>query len=331
MTDNSTRTALVTGATSGLGYESARQFAAKGYGRVIVTGRTPRKAELARDSLTRETGRDVFESLAIDLSIASSVAAAAAELRARSNQIDALILNAGIVSGNGQERTPDGFDLTIASSLVGHHVLTMHLLDDGLLAPRARIVIAGSEAARGDVPTFSPTDLPALAANQFAGDLSAAAAAMLKGEQPSRYKASTTYANAKLFVAWWAAVLADKLPDGMAVNAVSPGSAPNTLAVRNATWFRRHVMVQVLKHAPERLGLGASVAKAASRYLEATTWGSSRSGHFYASAPKKMTGPLHRVELAHVVDRASAEAAWNALVRVASAFHAASADARSTT
>ena len=254
MTDNSTRTALVTGATSGLGYEAARQLAEKGFGRVIVTGRTNEKAQRAQTDLAHETGRNVFEPLAVDLSISSSVRSAAAELRRRGHEIDAIILNAGMVGRGELERTPDGFELTMASSLVGHHILTMRLLEDELLAPRARIVIAGSEAARGDVPTFTPTDVRALAEGSFGGDLIAASAAMLRGDRPTRHKASTTYANTKLFVAWWAAVLADRLPAGMAVNAVSPGSAPDTQADRNATWFMRNVMVRVFKLAPKRLG-----------------------------------------------------------------------------
>lgn len=319
MTDRSTRTALVTGATSGLGYEAAKQLASKGYGRVIVTGRNARKAEQARESLARETGRNVFEALAVDLSIASSVHTAAIELSERGHEIDTAILNAGMVGNGTLDRTPDGFEVTMASSLVGHHVLTMLLLENGLLAPRARIVIAGSEAARGDVPTFTPTDVRGLADSRFDGNLEAAASAMLRGEQPPKHKASTTYANAKLFVAWWASALADRLPDGMAVNAVSPGSAPDTQADRNATWFMRNVMLRVFKLAPKRLGLAASVETAAARYLEATTWAASRSGDFYASAPKKMTGPLHRVELPHVVDRGAAEAAWRALVELTDA------------
>ena len=316
MKDNSTRTALVTGATSGLGYEAARQLAEMGYGRVIVTGRTKEKARRASEDLARVAGRNVFEGLTVDLSISSSVRSAAAELRKRGHTIDAVILNAGMVGRGDLERTPDGFELTIASSLIGHHILTMLLLEDDVLAARARIVIAGSEAARGDVPTFSPTDVRALAHDSFGGDLVAAASAMLRGDQPTRHKASTTYANTKLFVAWWATALAERLPDGMTVNAVSPGSAPDTQADRNATWFMRNVMVRVFKLAPKRLGLAASVETAAARYLEAITWDASRSGDFYASAPKKMTGPLHRVESPHVIDRTTAEAAWTALVEL---------------
>jgi hypothetical protein len=55
-------------------------------------------------------------------------------------------------------------------------------LAQDLLAPDARIVIAGSEAARGDVPTFTPVDLPSYTAKHFAGDLEAAATSLIRQE-----------------------------------------------------------------------------------------------------------------------------------------------------
>lgn len=61
------RTALVTGATSGLGFEAAAQLAALDQGQVIVTGRSRQKARHARDELSRRSGRDVFESLELDV------------------------------------------------------------------------------------------------------------------------------------------------------------------------------------------------------------------------------------------------------------------------
>jgi len=64
---NSTKTALVTGATSVLGFEAAIHIAQEGYGRVIITGRSTEKAEAAAKALAERTGTDVFQPLALDL------------------------------------------------------------------------------------------------------------------------------------------------------------------------------------------------------------------------------------------------------------------------
>ena len=76
-------------------------------------------------------------------------------------------------------------------------------------------------------------------------------------------------------------------------------------------------MMPVMKRAPKRLGMAAPVAVAAERYIEATKYGPEVSGQFFASAPKKMTGKLHRVDLPHVNDRVSRDAAYKATVAVA--------------
>lgn len=317
--------ALVTGATSGLGFAAAAQLPERGYRRIIVTGRTAARAEAARRRLVEQTGRDQFEALALDLSKPASVQAAVRQLAdglqptGGRMTVDYLLANAGMVSGQGREITDAGVELTFASSLVGHHQLTMGLLDRDLLASRARIVIAGSEAARGDLPTFTPTDLAALAGKHYRGDLEAAAEALIRGTAPGRYKPGNTYADTKLFVAWWAAALARRLPAGMAVNAVSPGSAPDTAADRNMNFFMKRIMVPVMKAMPKRLGMAADTPTAAARYLDVAEYPADVSGEFFASAPKKVTGPLHRVELDHVHVEANQEAAWRALTRVAAA------------
>ncbi|MEL7206739.1 MAG: SDR family NAD(P)-dependent oxidoreductase, partial [Actinomycetota bacterium] len=234
--------ALVTGATSGLGYETARQLAAAGHQPVFVTGRTPERAAEAATTLAQATGAAVFRPVALDLGDPAHVAAAAHALAAAEEPLRTVVLNAGRVGGPTLERTAVDEEITFASSLTGHHRLTMALLAAGALAPSARLVIAGSEAARGDVPTFSPVE-PAAVADQFDGDLVAAADALIRHRTPDRYKPGNVYATAKLFVAWWAAALARRLPAGMTVNAVSPGSAPDTAAVRHANFFMRHVML----------------------------------------------------------------------------------------
>lgn len=319
---NSPRTAIVTGATSGLGFESAIHLAQEGYGRVIVTGRSTERATAAARTMAERTGMDVFEPLALDLNSSESVALAIAELADRGGAISVLILNAGMVGGSQLVRTAENVEITFASSLIGHHQLTMGLLEAALVAPNARIVIAGSEAARGDVPTFTPVDLPSYATRSFEGDLEAAATSLIRHDGPLKYKPAAVYATAKLFVAWWASSLADRLPEGTTVNAVSPGSAPGTEAARNANFFMRRIMMPVMSKAPKRLGMAAPVSVAAERYTDAVRFGPEVSGLFFASAPKKMTGPLHRVDLPHVDDQASRNAAWAATVAVAAPIDA---------
>lgn len=314
MTGTESRTAIVTGATSGLGFESAAQLADRGYARVIATGRTAAKITDSIERLEARTGSKVFEPLVIDNDDLATVEAAVTELVGRGGSIDVAILNAGIAPPKELVKTKTGLEATVASTLVGHHLLTIRLLERGLLADDASIVIAGSEAARGDVPTFNPVDLNDLAAEHFDGDLEAAIETQMRMEAPAKYKAADTYATAKVFVAWWAAELARVLPAGMTVNAVSPGSTPDTNAINNAPFYMRKLMVPMFRLVP---GMSHSVADGAARYLEVAEYGPEANGSFFASRPKKMTGPLAEVQLAHIEDARAQRALWHVTSRVA--------------
>ena len=305
------RTALVTGATSGLGFEAAAQLADQGFSTVYVSGRTDAKAANAAQELAARTGKDVFQPLTLDLDSLATVDPAVAGLSGAA--IDTLILNAGIAPPNEKTMSPDGIERTVSSSLIGHHRFTMRLLEHGLLSEDAAIVIAGSEAARGDVPTFSPVDLNELAASGFSGNLEEAIEAQMKMNAPAVYKASDVYATAKVFVAWWSAELARRLPEGMTVNTVSPGSTPDTNAIRNAPFYMRYFMVPLFKIIP---GMSHTVADGAKRYLDVAGMGD-QTGKFFASKPGKMIGTLTEVELDHIHDRAGQTAAWNVTVELA--------------
>ncbi len=307
-----TQTALVTGATSGLGFEAASQLAERGYGSVIVTGRTKAKARDARDRLMTRTGRNVFESLELDLDEIASAEAAAEALIERGGTIDLLVLNAGIAPTSEADIGPDGIDRVISSSLIGHHVLTVRLIEAGLIADGTSIVIAGSEAARGDVPTFHPLDWDDFAAEHFGGDVEAAIEAQVRLTPPAVYRSSDQYANAKVMVAWWAAELSRRVPSGVTVNAVSPGSTPDTNAIKRAPWFMRTFMVPFFRIMP---GMSHSVADGASRYLEVADK-RGVSGQFFASPPRKMVGELTPTELPHISDPRLQRAGWNATVRI---------------
>ena len=160
--------ARVTGTTSGLGYAAASMLATKGYRQVIITGRSLARVQETAAQLTAETQTQVFTPLELDLNEPNSVQSALAELVKRGRPIDFLLLNAGMVPGKARVLTAAGIEASQAP-LIGHHQLTVGLLRASLLSPNARIVIAGAEPARGGVPMFKYTDVPAFAAKYYRG------------------------------------------------------------------------------------------------------------------------------------------------------------------
>jgi hypothetical protein len=217
-----------------------------------------------------------------------------------------------MVPGKKRVLTAAGVEAAQAP-LIGHHQLTVGLLRANLLSPNARIVIAGAEPARGDVPMFSFTDVAAFAAKHHQGDRTAAVEALLRNGPNVKYVPNRAYADAKLIIAWWVAALARRLPSGMAVYAVSPGSAPDTLASRNAGPALKWVFIPLVKLLP---GMTMTPETAARRYLQASAFGTDVSGQFFASAPKKLTGPIEAMRHPHLHDRANQDAAWQAVVKV---------------
>jgi NAD(P)-dependent dehydrogenase (short-subunit alcohol dehydrogenase family) len=307
--------ALVTGATSGLGHAAARLLAAEGYRNVIVTGRSRARIQEAAAQLASETKTQVFTPLELELDTPSSVQSALTELVKRGRPIDFLLLNAGMVPGKNRVLTAAGIEAAQAP-LIGHHQLTVGLLRANLLGPSARIVIAGAEPARGGVPMFSYTDVPAFAAKYFRGDRTAAIEALIRNGPHVKYVPNNTYADAKLIIAWWVAALARRLPSGMAVYAVSPGGATATKVVRNAGPALKYLFIPIVNLIP---GMNQTPETAARRYLQASEFGTDVSGQFFASAQGKFSGPIEVQRQPHLYDRASQEAAWQAVVKVSGA------------
>jgi NAD(P)-dependent dehydrogenase (short-subunit alcohol dehydrogenase family) len=304
--------ALVTGATSGLGHAAARLLAAEGNCAVIVTGRSLARVHETAAQLAAETNMKVFTPLELDLDKPASVQSALAELVKRGRPIDILLLNAGWIGGRERVVTAAGIEATQAP-LIGHHQLTVGLLRANLLSPNARIVIAGSESARGDVPLFPYTDVAALAAKKHHGDRTAAVEALLRSGRSVKYEPRRAHSDVKLIAAWWAAALSRRLPPSIAVFAVSPGSTPDTKGMRNAGPALKWLMVPLMKLIP---GMSHTPEIAAHRYLQASEFGTDASGQFFASAPKKFTGPIEAMRQPHFHDRANQEAAWQAIVKV---------------
>ena len=304
--------ALVTGATSGLGHAAARLLAGEGWHEIIVTGRSLAGAQQAAAQLAAENNPQVFTPLELDLDTPSSVQSAVADLVKRGQPIEFLLLNAGMVPGKKRVITAAGIEEAQAP-LIGHHQLTIGLLRANLLSPSARIVIAGAEPARGGVPMFSYTDVPAFAAKYFREDRTAAIEALIRNGPNVKYVPNNTYADAKLIIAWWVAALARRLPSGMAVYAVSPGGATATKVLRNAGPALKYLFIPIVNLIP---GMNQTPETAARRYIQASEFGTDVSGQFFASAQGKFSGPIEAQRQPHLHDRASQEAAWQAVVKV---------------
>jgi len=144
--DQTGRTALVTGANTGLGYETATALAAKG-AHVVLTVRNIEKGKAAADLIARAHPGASVAIQELDLTSLDSVRAAADQLRADHDSIDLLINNAGVMM-TPKATTKDGFELQFGTNHLGHFALTNLLLDRVLAAPGSRVVTVSSVGHR---------------------------------------------------------------------------------------------------------------------------------------------------------------------------------------
>lgn len=135
--DQSGRTAVITGANTGLGFETAKALAEHG-AHVVLAVRDTDKGKRAAAQLTGDVS--VQE---LDLGSLESVRAAAAELRGSHERIDLLINNAGVMTPP-KSTTADGFELQFGTNHLGHFTLTGLLLDRLLDVPGSRVVTVSS-------------------------------------------------------------------------------------------------------------------------------------------------------------------------------------------
>ncbi len=144
--DQTGRTAVVTGANTGLGYETAAALAAKGAHVVLAV----RNIDKGSDAAARIADANPGASVAVqelDLTSLDSVRTAAEQLRSKHDAIDLLINNAGVMF-TPKSTTKDGFELQFGTNHLGHFALTGLLLDRVLAAPGSRVVTVSSVGHR---------------------------------------------------------------------------------------------------------------------------------------------------------------------------------------
>lgn len=145
MTRSSLQTALVTGASSGIGRETARALAQKGL-TVGLVSRGSGSGEQVTETLKRETGNPNLTYFPADLSSLAEVRRVAGEIRERFNRLDVLVNNAGALFRT-RETTVDGFEKTFALDHLNYFLLSQLLLPSLLKSPAAGIVNVASSAS----------------------------------------------------------------------------------------------------------------------------------------------------------------------------------------
>lgn len=215
--DQRGRVALVTGANSGIGFETAKQLAAHG-ATVVLACRNPAKMSDAATRL-QATAQGEIATLELDLASLASIRAVADEFHRRYGTLDLLINNAGLMIPP-YGRTVDGFESQFGINHLGHFALTGLLLDRLLRTPGSRVVTVSSYAHRRGTINFAD----------------------LQSERG--YRAMTAYAQSKLANLLFTYELQRRLDAhsaDMIALAAHPGTARTEL-MRHSPWLFRVVL-----------------------------------------------------------------------------------------
>ena len=145
--DQTGRVAAITGATGGLGYETALGLAGAN-ARVILTGRNAAKGREAVQRIRKAYPHALVRFELLDLASLASIQAFAAGMIAQERSIHLLINNAGVMALPMREVTVDGFEMQLATNYLGHFALTARLLPLLIRGGRPRVVNLSSIAHR---------------------------------------------------------------------------------------------------------------------------------------------------------------------------------------
>ncbi|MBR0813569.1 SDR family oxidoreductase [Bradyrhizobium diazoefficiens] len=147
------KTVVVTGATGGLGYETAMALAGAG-AIVILTGRSDAKGLRAIEGICERFPNALIAFEHLDLASLASVADFARRFAAGNEQLDVLVNNAGVMALPKRQQTEDGFEMQLGTNYFGHYALTAHLLSQLRRAEAPRVVNLSSLAHRSGAINF---------------------------------------------------------------------------------------------------------------------------------------------------------------------------------
>jgi NAD(P)-dependent dehydrogenase (short-subunit alcohol dehydrogenase family) len=211
--DMNNKLCVITGANSGIGFETAKELAKQG-AFIVMVCRNEDKAEAAKKQITKETTASGVDIVLCDFASQDEIRKAAYEITNRYEQIDVLINNHGFVAGEYNE-TVEGLEATFGVNHIGYFLFTNLLLDHVKKAPEARIINVASAAHRNG--EFDPENL----------------------QLKDNYSTWKAYANSKLFNILFTVELANRLKGtGVTANCLHPGVIGSNFG-SNAGWLIR--------------------------------------------------------------------------------------------
>lgn len=281
------KTAVITGATGGLGYETALALAGAG-ANVLLTGRNEAKGRDALQAIRRQFPKAAIAYETLDLANLASVADFATRYAAAHTSLDLLINNAGVMALPQRQVTSDGFEMQLGTNYLGHYALTAHLLPLLRKGDRPRVVNLSSLAHRSGAINF--------------GDLQSARS----------YSSWKAYCQSKLAMLMFALELqrrSDAAGWGLMSNAAHPGFARTDLIANgpgaNSLMSQLGRFVQPL--------ISQSAAEGALPTLFAATSPDAKAGGYYGpNGFYEMKGPPVPAKIMpQAKDAASAARLWD--------------------
>ena len=234
---------LITGASDGIGKETAKALAKQGH-TVIIHGRDKQKTQAAYEEIKAETGNNNVDFMIADFLSLAEVKAFADKFKQKYDCLDVLVNNAGAQFTDKRETTDEGHEKTMVINLFAPFLLTTLLLDVLKKSPSARVVTVSS------------------ASHSMSGKID-----LNDIELKQNYSMSKSYAVSKLYVIWVMQRFVSEMKkagiENITFNSVHPGSAPTSLARESAKMLKFRIILFLWKP------MMTTVAKAASSSIKA--------------------------------------------------------------
>lgn len=246
MQDMHGKICLITGATSGIGWITARDLAKMG-AEVVLTGRNFKRGERAIDRIRREDSTSKVEFIPMDLSSLGDVREFSTDFKKRYPRLDVLMNNAGTVLL--QRKVNDaGIEMTFVVNHLGHFLLTNSLLKSLRASESARVIVVSSGSHRGAHLNF----------DDLQNELS--------------YNGMKVYGQSKLANLLFTYELSRRLVnEGITINAMHPGFVSTNLGRDNGWFLHKVIRLAMLTGGSAEEGADTCVYLASSQEVEGIT------------------------------------------------------------